>query len=397
MSTNAPQPAGLPALLGGPPVRPAGPPHWPEESPDVHESVERALRDGSWSSYHGPNSDALCAKLQQEFQVQHAGLFASGTAAVEMGLRGLCVGSGDEVLMSAYDFKGNFQDVLALDATPVLVDVLPGRWMIDPQRIEQGISDRTKVLLVSHLHGELLDMPALRQLADRHGLAILEDACQVPGAVIAGRPAGAWGDAAALSFGGSKLLSAGRGGALLTDRQDVVQRVRLHTHRGNDAYPLSELQAAALLPQLERLGADNARRAASVRTLVEHGQAICGGLPSTSRGPQADNTAYYKLGLTVDQDRWGGLSAELVARAVQAEGFALHSAFRSLHRVHSRRRFRAVGDLPEASQADVNTLVLHHPLLKEGPEAMRQLLVAIQKIQLHADALQAACAQNPAS
>ena len=397
MSTNAPQSASLPALLGGPPVRPAGPPRWPEDAPDVRESVERALRDGSWASYHGPNSEALSAALRQEFQVQHAGLFASGTAAVEMGLRGLRVGSGDEVLMSAYDFKGNFQDVLALDATPVLVDVLPGRWMIDTERIAEGISDRTKVLLVSHLHGELLDMPALRQLADQHGLAILEDACQVPGAVIAGRRAGAWGDAAALSCGGSKLLSAGRGGALLTDRADVVQRVRLHTQRGNDAYPLSELQAAALIPQLARLGADNARRAASVRALVEQGQTLRAGLPSTSSGPHADNTAYYKLGLTVHRDVWSDLPAELVARAVQAEGFALHSAFRGLHRVHSRRRFRAVGDLSEATQADANTLVLHHPLLKEGPGATRQLLVAIEKIQRHADTIRAACAKNPAS
>ena len=371
-----------------------GPPAWPADADDVSASVNRALQDGSWAAYNGPNCDALRATLQQQFSVQFAGLFASGTAAVEMGLRGLQVSAGDEVLMSAYDFKGNFQDVLALDAVPVLVDVLPGRWMIDVARIESAISEKTKVLLVSHLHGELLDMARIRQVADRHGLLVLEDACQVPGAMVAGRSAGAWGDAAALSFGGSKLLSAGRGGAVLTNRADVDQRIRLHTQRGNEAYPLSELQAAALIPQLVRLRADNSRRARNVQLLVEQFADLAGCLPTTSTAPYAADTAYYKLGLTIDPEHWGGLSADQVACAVQREGFALHSAFRALHEIHSRRRFRAAGDLQQASAAAASTLVLHHPLLMSDPLDVRQFWVAIEKIRSHADAIRKAMSAN---
>ncbi|MEO1996061.1 MAG: hypothetical protein ABGZ17_12375, partial [Planctomycetaceae bacterium] len=109
----------------------------------------------------------------------------------------------------------------------------------------------------------------------------------------------------------------------------------------------------------------------------------------------AGDTAYYKLGLTIDAEFWNGLPAELVARAVQAEGFALHSAFRALHQVHSRRRFRAAGELSQATAADANTLVLHHPLLKEGPPGVQHLLVAIEKIRRNTEAIRDAFVQRP--
>lgn len=109
-------------------------------------------------------------------------------------------------------------------------------------------------MLASHLHGTLADMAAITRWAASRGVLVLEDACQVPGAVVGGMPAGAWGDASVLSFGGSKLLTAGRGGGVvLTNRDDVFQRLRIAGERGNLIYPLSELQAAVLIPQLSRL------------------------------------------------------------------------------------------------------------------------------------------------
>src|SRR5207244_5610224 len=111
--------------------------------------------------------------------------------------------------------------------------------------------------------------------ADRSGLAILEDACQVPGATVAGKPAGSWGDCGVISFGGSKLLTAGRGGAIVTNREDVLQRIKVYCERGNDAFPLSELQAAVLVPQIPQLAAANEQRRRSVELLL----AQCGSLP----------------------------------------------------------------------------------------------------------------------
>src|SRR5262245_14748666 len=257
-----------PAILGGTAIRPEGPPDWPPPDPAVVARVTRALDDGSWGKYHGPHIAELTQLLAAYHQVAHAIPCASGTAAVELALRGLAVGPGDEVLLAAYDFKGNFQDVLAVGAVPVLVDVRPKNWIIDPSRIPEAIGPKTKAMIVSHLHGGVADMPEIMRIAEAHEVAVIEDAAQMPAARIHGRIAGTWGDAGILSFGGSKLVSAGRGGALLTRRADVAQRIRLYTQRGNDAYPLSELQAAAVIPQWARLNAWNARRAAAAAWLA---------------------------------------------------------------------------------------------------------------------------------
>src|SRR5262245_18803131 len=87
-------------------------------------------------------------------------------------------------------------------------------------------------------------MARLRDLADQHRFAIIQDACQVPGAIVAGKQAGSWGDCGVFSFGGSKLLTAGRGGAIVTSRDDVLQRIKITCERGNNAFLFSELQAA---------------------------------------------------------------------------------------------------------------------------------------------------------
>ncbi|MBS0260998.1 MAG: aminotransferase class I/II-fold pyridoxal phosphate-dependent enzyme, partial [Planctomycetes bacterium] len=108
-----------PVVLGGAPVRPAGPPPWPVRDPAVDQAVAQALADGSWGRYHGPHVAALTRQLAEFHQVAHVVLCASGTAAVELALRGAGVGPGDEVLLAAYDFKGNFQDVLAVGGVPV--------------------------------------------------------------------------------------------------------------------------------------------------------------------------------------------------------------------------------------------------------------------------------------
>ncbi len=106
----------LPALLGGDAVRPQGPPGWPPDWADVKEAVEAALADGSWGQYDGPHSRALVERLAADHVVEHVVLCSSGTVAVELALRGVPVGEGDEVILAGYDFSGNMQNVLALGA-----------------------------------------------------------------------------------------------------------------------------------------------------------------------------------------------------------------------------------------------------------------------------------------
>src|SRR5579863_1976550 len=261
--------ADLPAILGGTPVRTAGPPDWPLPDAAVEGSLRAAVIDRSWAKYHGPHVARLSSRLAEYHQTSHAVPCSSGTAAMELALRGLVVGPGDEVILAAYDYKANFQDVLTVGATPVLVDVCDESWNFDPARVAEGLGAKTKAIVVSHLHGGVVAMPEVMRIAREHNLGVIEDAAQAPGARIHGRCASTWGDVGILSFGGSKLVTAGRGGAVLTLRDDVAQRIKLYTQRGNDAYPLSELQAAAIIPQWERLDDDNARRTAAVARIVE--------------------------------------------------------------------------------------------------------------------------------
>ncbi|MGC1274825.1 MAG: aminotransferase class V-fold PLP-dependent enzyme, partial [Planctomycetaceae bacterium] len=255
------------AILGGEPLNPAGPPPWPIFDPAVTDAVVAAMADGSWGRYLGPHCGNLREALAAYHDVRHVHLCSSGTSAVELALRGVNVGPGDEVILAAYDFEANFKDVLALGAIPVLVDVRADDAQLDVKRVEEAAGDRVKAVIASHLHGGVVDVIRLRDLCDRRGWSLIDDACQAPGAFVLGRRAGTWGDAGVLSFGGSKLLTAGRGGCVLTSRDDVLQRIRLHVLRGNDLSPLSELQAVALLPQLARLDERNAIRTANVDRL----------------------------------------------------------------------------------------------------------------------------------
>src|SRR5262249_27521235 len=141
--------------------------------------------------------------------------------AVELALRALKVGPGDEVVLAAYDYPGNFLSVHAVGAHPVLVDVELGNWNLGPERLAEAIGPATRAVIASHLHGGLVPMREVMEVAAARGVAVVEDAAQAPGAEVQGRKAGTWGDAGVLSFGGSKLLTAGRGGALLTRRADV--------------------------------------------------------------------------------------------------------------------------------------------------------------------------------
>ena len=351
-----------------------------------------SLRDsGDWGRYHGPHAGRLIAALRESLHSEHAQLCASGTAAIELALRGCQVGPGDEVILSAYDFKANFTNVVLLGAVPVLVDCRGEDAQLDVSLVEGACTEKTKAVIASHLQGGLVDMPALREIADRRGVAVIEDVCQSPGAVVAGRLAGTWGDVATLSFGGSKLVTAGRGGAVLSSRPEMAQRIRLYTQRGNEAYPLSELQAALLLPQWERLEQDNAVREQGVAEL-------CAGLPAglvaflaTKDRTFAERTAtmpaYYKLGFWYDSTEFEGLPRDRFCRAMRAEGIALDPGFAGLHQIHARRRFRAVGELPQATRASASVVMLHHPLLLEGSSAAREFRAAIDKITRHASQL----------
>jgi perosamine synthetase len=374
---------GLPAILGGEPLRPQGPPPWPPAWGDVAAALRRSVEDGSWGKYHGPHAALLAERLAEYHGVIHAELCCSGTFAVELALRALPVRPGDEVILAGYDFIGNFNDVVAVGARPVLVDLDPDNWNLSVALVEAAVGPETRAVIATHLHGGVVPMGPLMEVARRRGLLVVEDACQMPGALVEGRRAGTHGDVGVLSFGGGKLLSAGRGGALLTSSPEIRQRAQTYCNRGNHAYPLSELQAAVLLPQLERLDERNRLRSAAVARLLDELSEVEGLRPlrPLSNSAAADVPGYYKLGFRYDAAAFGNLSRDKFVRAARAEGVEFNAGFRAFHLCRSARRFRAAGDLSQAAAADSGMIVLHHPVLLDGGEALEQAACCVRRLR----------------
>ncbi|MCH5377349.1 MAG: aminotransferase class V-fold PLP-dependent enzyme [Planctomycetes bacterium] len=366
------------ALTGGPPVFPEGPPAWPPADEDILFALQSAYEDGSWGRYHGPNIDYLVDELARRHEVPHVMGVCSGTIAVELALRGVRVGAGEEVILAGYDFPGNFRAIEAVGSVPVLVDISPTTWTLDMDRLDDAYSPRVRAVIVSHLHGGLAPMREICEWAAERKIAVIEDACQAPGAEVQGKPAGAWGDVRVLSFGGSKLLTAGRGGAVLTRHPEVLQRIRIYNERGNEALPLSELQAAVLRPQLAKLDGRNRQRRSVAARLLERLRDT-EGLTPVSIDRSRGEPALYKLAWLYDAAVCGGHSrAEFIA-AIRAEGVALDEGFRGFSR-RSSRRCRQAGPQNASRAAADETVLLHHPILLQGLDAADRVARAFQKV-----------------
>ncbi|MCG8586548.1 MAG: aminotransferase class V-fold PLP-dependent enzyme [Pirellulales bacterium] len=368
------------AIDGGSPAFPDGPPGWPPLDEDIAEVLARAATDGSWGRYHAEHSEALRRELARMIGRRHVALVSSGTIAVELALRGLNVGPGNEVIVAAYDFSGNFRAIEAVGAMPVLADIRADTWCVDEAKFEAAMSSATKAVIVSHLHGGLADMHAINGIAKAKGIAIVEDICQSPGAVVSGRAAGQWGDVSVMSFGGSKLLTAGRGGAVLTDDEQVLQRIKVFANRGNDAFPLSELQAAVLLPQMAKLASRNSLRLSNARHLLA-------GLADVEqlrlvRIEDNDQPALYKVAMRYEPAIENSSAREEFINTMHAEGIAIDAGFRGFAG-RSARRCRKSGSPENAVAAAEATVLLHHPILLEESAVIDRLVGAIRRVVSH--------------
>ncbi len=367
-----------PAILGGIPINPDGPPSWPIPDPDVFAALQKAYDNGSWGRYHGGLVSELETHLAEYHQVRHALTCGSGTAAVEAALRVLDVVPGDEVILAAYDYPGNFLSVHALGAQPVLLDLDPENWNLDVRKVADAISDKTKAILAAHIHGGIVPMLQLSEIAKERNIPVVEDAAQATGAMIEGRLAGTWGDLGVISFGGSKLVTAGRGGAVLTNEGRLHQRLKLHFIHGNHISPLSELQAAVIFPQLEKLQARNIYRHSQVEALRENLSDIPGVQIFGNRQTECV-PSYYKLGFQFDAAEFG-VPRQVIVAALRAEGFAFDEGFRALHVGRSSKRYRACDDLQEATKAHHGIVTLYHPVLLSSEQAPAHISSAIRKV-----------------
>jgi dTDP-4-amino-4,6-dideoxygalactose transaminase len=212
----------------------------------------------------GPEGRALEAALAARSGVRHGVGVGSGTDALRLALAAFDLQPGDEVLTPAFSFVASSSTILWAGATPVFVDIDPETYAVDVKAIEQAITRRTRGLVVVHLYGHAAAMGPISALARERGLFVIEDAAQAIAAEVDGRPVGAWGDVTCLSFYPTKNLGAcGDGGMILTDRDDLAERMRRLRHHGDRGRyqhvelgacsRLDELQAALLRVKLDRL------------------------------------------------------------------------------------------------------------------------------------------------
>jgi dTDP-4-amino-4,6-dideoxygalactose transaminase len=267
----------------------------------------------------GPEVEAFEAEFAAFVGAGRCVGLANGTDALEIGLRALGVGPGDEVVVPAFTFFATAEAVVAMGATPVFCDVDPETWCMTAATAETAISDRTRALIPVHIFGNPAPVDQLLALAEPRGIRVLEDAAQAHGAELGGRMAGSLGHAAAFSFFPSKNLGGfGDGGALTTDDDEVAERARLLRTRGSlDKRTftevgfnsrLDELQAAGLRVLLPHL-ADwvTARRAAAAAYL----EAGLGKLAETQSGTPDGRSAWHILAVASGQrDRIASALAE---------------------------------------------------------------------------------------
>lgn len=219
-------------------------------------------RQGHWKAKE------LEVALAERMQTKHVHLLSSGTAALTVALASAGVGAGDEVIMPTFTFVASFESILAIGAFPILVDV-DDTLTLNPKAVEEAITDRTKVVMPVHMCGSMADLEALKSICTKHGLLLLEDACQAIGGSYQGKPLGSIGDLGCFSFDYVKTITCGEGGALITNNESYYENAHKysdhgHDHLGSDRgaeqhpflgynFRISELHAAVGLAQVSRL------------------------------------------------------------------------------------------------------------------------------------------------
>jgi perosamine synthetase len=214
---------------------------WPDIRPEDRAAVAAVLERGILGGVGAPESTGLETEWADYTGRSTALLFNSGTAAIHAALYGIDLRPGDEVITTSYTFAGTWQPILHQLAIPVFVDIDPRTYNLDPGQIEARIGPRTRAIIAVHIGGLPCDLDKILDIADRHGLQVIEDGCQAHGATYHGRRVGSFGIASCFSLNSSKILTGGEGGLLVADDPDLIKRARRLRTFGEDIPELGKL------------------------------------------------------------------------------------------------------------------------------------------------------------
>ncbi len=398
------------AIQGGQPVRTAPFPDWPVFDETDVEAVAAVVRGGVWGSAQG---DGAVARFEQAFAaycgVEHAVCLVNGTQALRVALLAAGVGQGDEVIVPPYTFIATATAVLEAGAIPVFVDIDAATFNLDPARVAEAITPRTRAIIPVHFGGVAAAMDRLLELAARHNLIVIEDACHAQGAEWQGRKLGTIGHLGCFSCQSSKNLNAGEGGIIVTADATLAAAARSLSNCGRveggawyehaalgGNLRMTEMQGALLLSQLSRLEDQTARRDANARYLDSLLTNVPGITPQR-RPDQQTRGAYHLYLFRYFANGFGGRPRAEFLRALQAEGIPAsggypvplyhqpvfaHSNFGPLLRDYAATLSYAGLRLPNVEEACAETAVwLTQNVLLAERAAMDDIARAIGRIQ----------------
>lgn len=376
------------AIHGGVPVRTDPWPSWPPPLDDhQRKRVNEVLESGLWGATQGGTACAdLTAAFAELSGVPYGVAIGNATLGLFAALRGMGVRPGDEVIVPGYTFVASATSVLLAGAVPVIVDVDPTDLHLSPEAVEAAITPRTAAIMPVHLAGSAADMDALNAVAVRHGMAVVEDAAQAHGATYKDRPVGGLGDAGVYSFQASKAMTAGEGGMIVCRSralyEDIWSVCNLGRKLGGQWYGhpnvgwnlrLTEIQAALLLPWLDRLDAEIDRRNAFCAALD------FGDLP-VRRVPQPPGTtrdSRHLLMLRVDTP----VDRRFLLEAMAAEGVPLESGYPPLGTMAALTDAGArVEPCPATEEASRTVVWLRQQQLMDDPSRASDVTEAFTKV-----------------
>lgn len=342
---------------------------YPLSRPDVGDAERSAVLEvlSSDRLALGPWLERFEADAARRLGVRYAVATSSGTAALHVLVRSLGIGPGDEVVTSPFSFVASANAILFEGARAVFADIDETSLDLDPARVEEAVGPRTKALLPVHIFGQPAAMPELMAIAERRGLAVIEDACEAIGARIGDRQVGTWGNGATLAFYPNKQVTTGEGGMVLTDDEDVARMVRSLCNQGRGPgagwfdhvrlgynYRMSELGAALGVVQLSRLPEILAARERVAASYARHLAGVSGArpLPDVPGTTRSWFVHPVLLDPSLDRDRVG---AALAARGVQNARY-----FPPIHLLpHFRDAYgHRPGDFPVTERVARRTLAL---------------------------------------
>jgi perosamine synthetase len=410
-----PQGAGKPAILGGTPIRSEPFPSWPVIDKVDEEGFLNSLRKKEWCRLYGKTTTNFEEKWAGLLGAKYATGVVNGTNAIYAALYALDVGPGDEVIVPSFTFVATVNAVIQQFALPVFIDTDIDTFQMDVKKLDSLITENTRCILPVHMGGNVANMDVIKKVSAERRIPVVEDACQAHFAEWRGKRVGSIGDIGCFSFQASKILPCGEGGAIVTSREDLLNRFHAFQNNGRDRLTgtrngyqyqgtnlrMTEFQAALLLAQLTRFDEQSQKREANAHYLIELFSKLPGIQPAKLYEGCTRNT-YYLFMARYDARQFAGLSRSKFLRALNREGIPCGAGYdrlneepflektfnsRAYKRIYSQerlKRYREMNKCPANDQLGQEGLFFSQNCLMGSRRDVEQVVEAIGRIQKYA-------------